>query len=153
VRGDKRAQGRKDSDVGCRKGSHRQIPGASSRRLLREPTRMLDATEDVLRLAQEGAAGIGQRDVMPAPIEQRHANLCLELADLLAQRGLRRVQTAGGAREVQLVGDSDEVFQVAELHPPSLNGAVANGNGNTGGESPHVLQRMQEVYPRGCGLP
>ena len=55
----------------------------------------------------------------------------------------------GGTREVQLVGDSEDVPQMAELHPASLNGDVENGNGNAGGESPHVLQRTQEsLSPR-----
>jgi hypothetical protein len=31
---------------------------------------MLDATENVLRFAQEGAAGVGQRHVVTAAIEQ-----------------------------------------------------------------------------------
>ena len=47
---------------------------------------MLDATKDVFRLAQEGTAGARQRDVVAAPIEQRDANLHLELANLLAKR-------------------------------------------------------------------
>jgi hypothetical protein len=43
---------------------------------------------------------------------------------------------------------------MAELHPASLKGDVMeNRNGNAGGESPHVLQRMQEVSPRNFGLP
>jgi hypothetical protein len=46
---------------------------------------MLDATEDVFRLAQEGAAGIRERDVMTASIEQRDANLHLEVANLLTE--------------------------------------------------------------------
>ena len=85
VRGDERAQWRKDSDVGSRKRSYRQIAGASSGGLFRESARMLDATEDVSRLAQEGAAGIRQRDVMTAPIEQCDANLHFEMADLLTE--------------------------------------------------------------------
>ena len=80
VRGDERAQWRKDSDVGRRKGSDRQIAGAPSGRLLRQPARMLDATEDVFRLAQEDAAGVRQRHVVTAPIEQRDANLRLRAA-------------------------------------------------------------------------
>ena len=80
VRRDERAQRRKDSDVGCRKRSDRQIAGAPSGRLLREPPRMLDAAEDVFRLAQEDAAGVRQRHVMTAPIEQRDADLRLRAA-------------------------------------------------------------------------
>src|SRR5688572_32293375 len=88
VCGDERAQWWKDSDVGGRKGSDGQIAGTPSGRLLRQPPRMLDATEDVFRLAQEGAAGIRQRHVMAAAIEQRDANLQFELPDLLAERRL-----------------------------------------------------------------
>ena len=85
---DERAQWRKDSDVGCRKGSDGQIAGAPSGGLLRKPPRMLDATEDVLRLTQKDPAGVRQRHVMTAPIEERHANLRFELPDLLAERRL-----------------------------------------------------------------
>ena len=88
MRGYERAQWRKDSDVGCRKGSDRQIAGASSGRLLREPPRMVDATEDVFRLAQKDTTGVRQCHVMPAPFEERDANLRFELPDLLAERRL-----------------------------------------------------------------
>ena len=117
VRGDERTQGRKDSDVGRRKCPDRQIAGASSGGLLRQPSRMIEATEDVFRLAQEHAAGVRQRHVMTAPIEQRDANFGFELPDLLAQRRLRGVEPGGGAREVQLVGDRHEVAQMPQFHP------------------------------------
>ena len=65
-----------------------QIAGAPSGGLLREPPRMLDTTEDVFRLAQEGAAGIRQRHVMTAPIEQVRRQPPPRLADLLTERGL-----------------------------------------------------------------
>ena len=77
---------------------------------------MIDASEDVFRLAQEHAPGVRQRHVMAAPIEQRDANLRFELPDLLAQRGLRGVETRGGAREVQLVGHRHEVPQMTQFH-------------------------------------
>jgi len=88
VRAYELAQWRKDSDVGCRKGSDRQIAGAPSGRMLRESPRMLDASEDVLRLTQENTAGVSERHVMTAPIEERDANLRFELPDLLAERRL-----------------------------------------------------------------
>ena len=89
---------------------------------------MLDATKDVFRLAQEGAAGARQRDVMTAPIEQRDADLYLELADLLAERGLRRVQAGRGAREIQFLGHCHEVPQMPQFHPDRLDGAAKNRN-------------------------
>ena len=131
VRGNERAQWRKDSDVGCRKGSYRQIAGTSRGCLLRESARMVDATEDVFRLAQEGAAGARQRDVVAAPIEQRDANLHLELANLLAERWLRRVQSGRGAREIQFFGHRQEVPQMPQLHPDRLDGAEKNRKSGT----------------------
>ena len=148
--GHERAQWRKDSDVGRRKGSDRQIAGAPSGRLLREPPRMLDATEDVLRLAQEDAAGVRQRHVMTAPIEERDANLRFELPDLLAERRLRGVQPGGGAREVQLVGHRHEVPQMPQFHPERLDGdgeesqpgmpAVSRCTSYTGRDGPVLLK-------------
>jgi len=106
---------------------------------------MLDATEDVFRLAQEGAAGARQRNVMTAPIEQRDANLPLELADLLAERWLRRVQSGRGAREIQFFGHRHEVPQMPQLHPDSLDGAVKNRNPGT-----HAVSRRMS-YEGGPG--
>ena len=59
---------------------------------------MIETSEDVFRLAQEHAPGVCQRHVMAAPIEQRDANFRFELPDLLAQRGLRGVETRGGVK-------------------------------------------------------
>src|SRR4030095_672606 len=87
--------------------------------------------KDVFRLAQEGTAGARQRDVVAAPIEQRDANLHLELADLLAERWLRRVQSIRGAREVQFFGHRHEVSQMPQLHPDRLDGDVKNRNPET----------------------
>ena len=92
---------------------------------------MLDATKDVFRLAQEGAAGAGQRDVVTAPIEQRDTNLHLQLADLLAERWLRCVQPGRGAREIQFFRDRHEVPQMPQLHPDRLDGAAKNRNPET----------------------
>jgi hypothetical protein len=46
-------------------------------------------------------------------VQQRRAELVLELPDLAAQRGLRDVQARRGAREVALLGDRDEVGEAA----------------------------------------
>jgi hypothetical protein len=39
--------------------------------------------------------------------------------DLLAERGLGDSETLGGAPEMQLLGDGDEIAEVAKLHPSS----------------------------------
>jgi hypothetical protein len=77
---------------------------------------VIEASEDVFRLAEEHAAGVGQRHVMPAPIEQGDTDFRFELADLLAQRGLRGVEARGGAGEIQLVRHGHEVPQMTQFH-------------------------------------
>ena len=89
---------------------------------------MVDATEDVFRLAQEDTARVRQRHVMTAPIEERDANRRFELPDLLAERRLGGVQPGRGAREVQLVGHRDEVPEMPEFHPRRLDGEAGIGN-------------------------
>jgi hypothetical protein len=42
--------------------------------------------------------------------------LVLERADLLAERWLRDVQPLGGAAEMQLLRDRDEVAKLAKFH-------------------------------------
>ena len=77
---------------------------------------MLDAGQDLPRLRQQHRAGGGQLHAAAVALEQRHAQLRLELADLLTQRRLGDVQTLGRTPEVRLLRDRDEVAEVAELH-------------------------------------
>ena len=74
---------------------------------------------------EEPLAGRGQLDLALVAQQQRRADLLLELADLLAQRRLRHVQALGRAAEVQLLGDDDEVAQVAELHGVMMSVGIA----------------------------
>jgi len=77
---------------------------------------MLDAGENVLRLLQERAPCVGQRDVLPGPVEQLHSERFLESTDLLAQRGLSRAKARGRPCEAELLGDRDEIAQMSEFH-------------------------------------
>ena len=52
----------------------------------------------------------------PRPVEQRLAELALEPADLGADAGLGDVDALRAAREAPLLGDRDEVLELAELH-------------------------------------
>jgi hypothetical protein len=75
----------------------------------------------LVHLGEDGA-GFGQ-EARPASVSStrrlsrrnRHVHLALELADLLAQWRLRHAQPLGRAAEVQLVGDGDEIAQMAEF--------------------------------------
>ena len=72
--------------------------------------------QDPTRLDEQCRAGVGKADAAVGTVEQPHTQLCLELADLLADGRLRHVKALGGAAEVQLLRDRDEVPQVSQLH-------------------------------------
>jgi hypothetical protein len=77
--------------------------------LLREPPGVLDARENIFRLMQEDASGVGQRDVLPATVEQFRADQFFELTYLLAQRRLSGANSHRRTREAELFGDRDEI--------------------------------------------
>jgi hypothetical protein len=72
--------------------------------------------EDRPRVAQERRAGRCRLHAPARAREELGPELVLQQPDLVAQRGLRHVQPLGRPAEVQLLGDGDEVAQVAELH-------------------------------------
>jgi hypothetical protein len=61
----------------------------------------------------------GQRAATRPTPHQLRAEFPFQGADLLAERGLREVQPAGGAGEVQLLGEHQEVAQPPQVHEPS----------------------------------
>jgi len=64
----------------------------------------------------EEAAGLGELERPAAALEQQHPQVILQLLDLPGQRRLGDVQALGRAREVQLLGDGNEVTQVTQFH-------------------------------------
>ena len=116
MRRDQRTQSGKDPNIGGGKRADGQIAGASAGCLLGKPSRMIEASENVFRLAQEHPTGVRQRHVMAAPLEQRDADFSFKLTDLLAERRLRGVEPRGGARKVQFVRDRHEVPQMTQFH-------------------------------------
>ena len=107
--GHERPQRGQDAHVRRWKRADRQLARAPIGSLLREPPGMLDARENILRLLQEDASGVGQRDVLPAAVEQFHADRFFELTYLLAQRRLSGAQACRRTREAELFGDRNEV--------------------------------------------
>ena len=61
---------------------------------------------------QQGLPGVGHRHRAGPPVEERRAEAALQLADLGAHGGLRHVQAIGGAGELALLGDGDEVLEL-----------------------------------------
>src|SRR5258705_4039678 len=68
-------------------------------------------------MVEKGPPGGGQFDAVHAAAHQLDANLEFEIADLAAQRRLRRVQPFfSREREAALLGDRDEIAKVPQLH-------------------------------------
>src|SRR3954451_9931147 len=75
--------------------------------------------QDMPGLLEQRPSGDGEHDAARRAVEQPHAELLLELADLLADRGLGDVEAIRRTAEVQLLRDRDEVPQVTEFHARS----------------------------------
>jgi hypothetical protein len=91
-------------------------PDLAARRALGSPLRALGLGERETRLGEEGAPRRGERHAARDALEERRAELALEVADLPAERRLRDVQAPGGAPEVPLLRDGREIAEVPELH-------------------------------------
>jgi hypothetical protein len=70
----------------------------------------------LLEIGLHHASELGQVGVRPLAVEERAAELALEELDRPRQRRLRDVATLGGAREVQFLGDGEEVAHLMHLH-------------------------------------
>jgi hypothetical protein len=80
----------------------------------------LQLLEDPVGVRQQRLPRRGEGHAAGAAVEQRDAQLALQPADRLAQRGLRQPQPRGGPSEVQLLGDGDERLQPPDLHDDTL---------------------------------
>ncbi len=61
-------------------------------------------------------ARVGESNFLAGPVEQRLAEVELELADLRADAGLADVHALGGPGEVRGFDDGDEILQLANIH-------------------------------------
>src|SRR5690242_4227760 len=68
-------------------------------------------------MIEKGTASRGERDSPRTPLQQRDADLELEVADLPAQRWLRGMEPPlGGIGQAAFLGNSNEIAQMAQLH-------------------------------------
>ncbi len=81
----------------------------------------VDAVEDALGLGAERAACLGEHDAPTEPDEQLDAELGLELAHLLRERGLRDEQRARGPGERAVLCRGQEVAQLGQSHRKKLS--------------------------------
>ena len=77
---------------------------------------MIDLGKDRAGIGQERLAGVGRLDAARLAAEQLRAELAFERPHLLAQRRLLDAEPLGRPRDLSLLGDGDEVAQVAKLH-------------------------------------
>jgi hypothetical protein len=74
-----------------------------------------DGVERGPRPRQQRLTGVGQLDPLGGALEQAGAQLPLHRLDHGGDAGLDDVQTGRGAGEAALLGDGDEVFEVAQF--------------------------------------
>ena len=98
----------------------RQPAGLHAGERLQLGLRGVELGERAPRAGDEHLAGLRHRDAAGRALDERHAELGLEAADLLRERRLRDVLARRGAREVALVRERDEVAQLAQIHALSL---------------------------------
>jgi hypothetical protein len=75
-----------------------------------------DLGEDPLRLGQQGATGLRERDAAGGADEQRGPQLTFQGADRGGQARLRHHQPLRGTGEMLVLGDGDKVLKVAQFH-------------------------------------
>ena len=127
------ARPRRSSPAGAARGPRRRGRAGRSRarsRPARVPARPVptsraranaaSATRTRLRaVGQQRLPGGGEADLAGGALEQRHAELALQLAHRPRDRLLGHVQQLGGAREAELLGDRGEHAQMAQLRHSS----------------------------------
>lgn len=87
-----------------------------------------------------------QAHALSVAIEERQAKLALETANLLTQRRLGDDQPLGGAREMELLGDRDEIAQMPRFHCRRHRRHLSVGNGvGAGRVGSMALKRMDNV--------
>ena len=97
-----------------------QVAGLAGVDPARGGDRAVELAQQLTGVAQERLPG--GRELHPAagPRQQLAAELFLQRADLLAEWRLGDVQPRGGAAEVQLLRDRDEISQLAQFHGDTL---------------------------------
>ncbi len=81
----------------------------------------VEVAQHLLGAPQERPARGGGVHAVPGAVEEPHAQLGLQVLDLLGQRRLRDAERGGGPAEVRVFGQGQRVAQVSKLHQPTLS--------------------------------
>ena len=87
----------------------------------------VDGVEHLGHVGQQVLALPADPRARAAPVEQRDAELALELAERLAEGGLGQVQRLAGAPQRAVLGDGGEVLQLLDAHAGSVAGGREGG--------------------------
>ena len=92
-----RGQERRD-DLGNRglRGGQHQVPDLAGGQIFGRVLEQLGPGEELVGQRHEGTPGGGQRQTAAGPLEQRHADLVLELLQLPGHGGLSHPEPLGG---------------------------------------------------------
>ena len=102
----------------ARGGHHAQphAPAGQLAQLLDGVAHALHRPQGGPRMGQDGGADLGEADLAAGAVQQRLAQLALELAHLGADPRLGDVHAGGRAREAGLLGHRHEVLELPQLH-------------------------------------
>ena len=102
------------------RGRHAHRAAHDAGVLVHLPAGLRRLGEDPLGAHQEVLAGGRQGDATARAPQQRHTELRLQPPDLLRERRLGDVRGLGGAAEMAVPGDRDEVLELTQLHACNL---------------------------------
>src|SRR3546814_19101797 len=90
-----------------------------------------------------------RRDAHGRAVQQRLADLVLQLRELLAERRLRDVELAGGLRQAPALDDLHEVTKLADIHGYASPSSLYSGDRTPLlAISPAYSQCRETVFPR-----
>src|SRR5919204_2481546 len=117
-------QSRQDVDRDRRNGPDRKSSGYLLLELGYSLAGIGDAAENLSRIVEQISPGFGENDRARQPIEQLLVQFRSQLLDLLTQGRLRNMLAFRRMREATLLGDSNKVTQLMNLHRGYSAGSI-----------------------------
>ena len=89
--------------------------------------RLIDAVEGLRNDRQDVPPGLGEHQLLRAPLEQRHAEEILEHDHMTADRALRDRQAIGGGGEAEMLPGRFERSERVERQPLAIHSSSTRG--------------------------
>ena len=97
-------------------GAERDLTGATVAELVRRPPERKDGVPYPLRHRPQRLAGGSEPDAPALALEEREAEVPLQLLDVEGDGGLGAPQRAGGGEEGPCLEDRGECFEMSKVH-------------------------------------